>query len=893
MGSQAPTQKREREDDPPLAGDQSKRLRALAALKAKTTLQPAPAQEQHVQQPRGGQESSDPPGGENPGDVSTEPGGWNTTPPPNSEEVPQAEFGDYDEDAWAEDTDNRDAALFGKIDPDRGQDFDHQLAAEEQHWEEENFAQKLPPGWAKCPNAGTELAGLFTTKAPFGGIPGQRVPAAYQWKPADLVAHLRDVHGARVGTVIDLTMSRRYYKPAEFQSLGIQHVKIPCRGHGQVPEPKHVNFFVWEVRKAQKLAQDVWEKEKALLRKYDTDMKEYGAALREFQQAVALKALPADTRAPTEPLMKLAKQERALVEYRALVEKRPRVIAVHCTHGFNRSGYMIVQYLMRNNVTATVAQCIKAFTKAREPGIYKDEYIEGLFQYYRQKRVESGAGAVETPLVPAWKPGDESPENFLGDEGPDKDSDDEDGKEMKHDDAVGEEIHEEEANMYREHVVAQLRAEFLRRRGPDEDDGMTENDLGKLRAYTKRLEFPGSQPVSLSNSNQDLLHKHRYWSTWKADGTRYMAYLCHSGMFLIDRRMHITRVHMRFPVGPRRPPIGMLAARDPAAWVAAFKRGTLTVPARLDPAQLALHHMTLVEGEMVIDEQPGGGKERAFYVYDLMMIQGVLVTDLPWKQRYMLMEEVTRPRTEEADCIRRGGWPHLYSYAAEPFTVLRKEFWPLHDHAHRRQHFFPTIRHENDGLILQAYDAKYIPDTCNMLLKWKPASHNSVDFTLLPASHDVVQSTPECAAARAAGQDLFLGVWEGGRVVLAFDLDHSRVAALGPEDSLRKALTDKPARIVFNSGESPEQYYGMVVECNFVAEEHVWSFMRDRAKDKETPNALNTYMKVVKSIVSAIDDHDIEEQFKLAYMIGTEKYAKDIARQRAADKNRHGSRPRR
>lgn len=131
---------------------------------------------------------------------------------------------------------------------------------------------------------------------------------------------------------------------------------------------------------------------------------------------------------------------------------------------------------------------------------------------------------------------------------------------------------------------------------------------------------------------------------------------------------------------------------------------------------------------------------------------------------------------------------------------------------------------------MQAYDAKYIPDTCNMLLKWKPASHNSVDFTLLPASHEVVQGTDTGADALSAGQDLFLGVWEGGRVVLAFDLDHARVASLGPDDSLRKALTDNPARIAFKDGEDPEQYYGVVVECNFDAEEHVWCFMRDRAK---------------------------------------------------------------
>lgn len=94
-------------------------------------------------------------------------------------------------------------------------------------------------------------------------MPGQRVPPAYQWKPTDVVAHVRGAHGARVGTVIDLTMSRRYYKPNEFRDLGIQHIKIPCRGHGQVPEPRHVNQFVWEVRKAQKLAQDVWEKVRA------------------------------------------------------------------------------------------------------------------------------------------------------------------------------------------------------------------------------------------------------------------------------------------------------------------------------------------------------------------------------------------------------------------------------------------------------------------------------------------------------------------------------------------------------------------------------------------------------------------------------------------------------
>lgn len=45
--------------------------------------------------------------------------------------------------------------------------------------------------------------------------------------------------------------------------------------------------------------------------------------------------------------------------------------------------------------------------------------------------------------------------------------------------------------------------------------------------------------------------------------------------------------------------------------------------------------------------------------------------------------------------------------------------------------------------------------------------------------------------------------------------------------------------------------------------------------------------------MSAIDERDIQEQFKLAYMLGKDKYAKDIAGQRAMAKQRPGSHTRR
>lgn len=53
-------------------------------------------------------------------------------------------------------------------------------------------------------------------------------------------------------------------------------------------------------------------------------------------------------------------------------------------------------------------------------------------------------------------------------------------------------------------------------------------------------------------------------------------------------------------------------------------------------------------------------------------------------------------------------------------------------------------------------------------------------------------------------------------------------------------------------------------------------------RDKDYPNGMNTYLRVVKSIVSAIDDEGITEQFELAYKLAQDKYKKDIIAQQHA-----------
>ena len=62
--------------------------------------------------------------------------------------------------------------------------------------------------------------------------------------------------------------------------------------------------------------------------------------------------------------------------------------------------------------------------------------------------------------------------------------------------------------------------------------------------------FPGSQPVSLARANWNLLALQRFWVTWKADGTRYMLFVCKWGVYTIDRAFRVRRTQMRF-INPR------------------------------------------------------------------------------------------------------------------------------------------------------------------------------------------------------------------------------------------------------------------------------------------------------------------------------------------------------
>ncbi|MED6226424.1 hypothetical protein PIB30_103576, partial [Stylosanthes scabra] len=181
-----------------------------------------------------------------------------------------------------------------------------------------------------------------------------------------------------------------------------------------------------------------------------------------------------------------------------------KYILVHCTHGHNRTGYMIIHYLMRTT-SMSVSQAIKTFSDARPPGIYKPDYIDALYAFYHEKKPEM----VNCPPTPEWKRSSELDLN--GEAVPDDDDDGEPGPNLNenhetdtrltNDDVLGDEIPSDQQDAFRQFCYQTLKLGV----GP--------------RGHTQ---FPGSHPVSLNRENLQLLRQRYYYATWKADGTRYM-----------------------------------------------------------------------------------------------------------------------------------------------------------------------------------------------------------------------------------------------------------------------------------------------------------------------------------------------------------------------------------
>lgn len=190
-----------------------------------------------------------------------------------------------------------------------------------------------------------------------------------------------------------------------------------------------------------------------------------------------------------------------------------KIIGVHCTHGYNRTGFLISAYLIEEE-DWSLEQAVLAFSNARPPGIYKDHYINDLANRYNS----GDRNDITTPVKPSW---------------------------CFEEDGSGEEDEQPDANGFRKRK--KRRREIIKK----DAKFVIETPLVTVAHSPIREEvqeacqiicgwessgFPGAQPVSMDTKNIEFIRQKPYRVSWKADGTRYMMLIRNSEhVYMIDR----------------------------------------------------------------------------------------------------------------------------------------------------------------------------------------------------------------------------------------------------------------------------------------------------------------------------------------------------------------------
>ncbi|VDL74039.1 unnamed protein product [Nippostrongylus brasiliensis] len=237
------------------------------------------------------------------------------------------------------------------------------------------------------------------------------------------------------------------------------------------------------------------------------------------------------------------------------------LVGVHCTHGFNRTGFLIAAYMVVVKDWA-VDFAVLTFAKERPCGIYKQDYLGDLFERYGDPD-----DCLEAPNKPAWEYGD-----AVGYEDSDEPST-----------SVAHDNRENQENGAAKPKGKQFMDGLVRGVELVEDPLKKKMLQGKVKELVgaKRDGFPGLQPVSLERSrdhdNLKLLAQRPYMVSWKADGMRYMIYICDENeIYAFDRDNEVFLI-----------------------------RG-LSFPHRKHPRHIV---NTLVDAEMIIDHDVHVGKE--------------------------------------------------------------------------------------------------------------------------------------------------------------------------------------------------------------------------------------------------------------------------------------------
>lgn len=248
------------------------------------------------------------------------------------------------------------------------------------------------------------------------------------------------------------------------------------------------------------------------------------------------------------------------------------VIGVHCTHGFNRTGFMIVRYLVNVKGYDLIA-ALDTFKEARQPGIYKEDYINKLLEVYKRPLGSYNFLKQKPNEIWMFPPADQLPTFSQPATLPN---------------GMSEPISDGTAQ---EEQVGTSCTSYIRQR-------VKKAVLRACKGFT-RQNFPGSQPVSLDRHNLDQLRDEMpdYRATYKSDGVRYLLASIDGQNYVVDRKFEVRQVNVT------------LVGRD---------------------GQKLTN--TLLDGELV-KEEINGEVSLNFLIFDIVMFEDFFLGENTWDTR--------------------------------------------------------------------------------------------------------------------------------------------------------------------------------------------------------------------------------------------------------------------
>lgn len=322
------------------------------------------------------------------------------------------------------------------------------------------------------------------------------------------------------------------------------------------------------------------------------------------------------------------------------------------------------------------------------------------------------------------------------------------------------------------------------------------------------IHFPGAQPVSFAARHIEELQQRDYYVCEKSDGMRCLMYLTRETngnevVYLIDRKndyYHVKDLHFPLP-----------------------------------GSELEFHIGTMVDGELVIDNQENGERVMRYLVFDCLVLdhQSLIKRTLDKRLAYF-REKVYIPYR---DLYKK--YPDEVQYL--PFQLQFKDMHFGYGVEMMFRDVLPKLPHGNDGLIFTCRTSPYQFGTDNMILKWKDRRDNSIDFKMTmnfpKVTPDADDPNQEQYLDYTVKPEFCLHVHQGGD-------DYSHFAELIVDDAQWEKLK------ALN-----EPLEERIVEC-CLDDNKRWRLLRFR-DDKRDANHSSTVTSVLQSIRDSVSKEDL------------------------------------